>query len=415
MDDSKSEFVCSDCGTPVRESAGVCPQCGAKLEWKEEAPEPDQSAEFACADCGASVAQADRVCPHCGADLEWGDNSHVSEYEARPYSPSLAVTPMRLGDIFDRTFTLFGKTFTRSIPIILILLLPVSVLVVEGSREFYNSLSEIASEGETFSRDSEVWFMLRWMGLFGFAIMLSVLVALAAELAVTLLVFSEVTNTPIPWRTALRDAMSVRYLRVLGVALLQIMAVGGIFIAAMTFAVLSTGLVLLAILIAAGFVAFLLIRWSLAFTTVGCENAGVSASFRRSWFLVKDEWWRVFGILALMTILLNFAIALITTPISMIASWDFYKEYFRALGSAGKGQPDPTLTLRAMSSMGLGIGVAASLNLMLQTLVKPVYTTVLFFDLRARKREFDPPPPSLLFDGQVDPAGNLPDGDSNGG
>ena len=94
MDDSKSEFVCSDCGTPVRESAGVCPQCGAKLEWKEEAPEPDQSAEFACADCGASVAQADRVCPHCGADLEWGDNSHVPEHEAGFHSPSLAVPPL---------------------------------------------------------------------------------------------------------------------------------------------------------------------------------------------------------------------------------------------------------------------------------------------------------------------------------
>lgn len=220
---------------------------------------------------------------------------------------------------------------------------------------------------------------------------------------------------PLPWRTALRDAMSVRYLRVLGVALVQIVAVGGTFIAAMMFAVLSTGLVLLALLIAAGFAAFLLIRWSLAFTTVGCENAGVSASFRRSWFLVKDEWWRVFGILALMTILLNFAIALITTPISMIASWDFYKEYFRVLGSAGKGQPDPTLVLRAMRSMGLGIGVAASISMMLQTLVKPIYTTVLFFDLRARNREFELTVPGLLFERPVDPAGSLQDGNTNGG
>ena len=350
--------------------------------------------EFICPVCGADVTLSDTVCPQCRALLEWDTAPVRADNSAEVRGPGQDLAPMGLGDIFDRTFRLFGRSFTRAIVVVLIVFVPVSIVLIEGSREFYSSIGAITEESASTSTPGaeEVFGMLRAFGLFGAALSLALLASLASELAVTILIRSEFVGSTMRWNEALKGAMSIRLLRAIGVVIVEGVVIVGVMVVPAVFAALSgggIGAVVLSLLAACACIAFLLIRWSLAFTVVGCENQGVWKSLQRSWVLVEEHWWRVFGILALMAILANFAVALITTPLSMVAFWDFYREYFKALGSAGAGRPDPVLMGKAMGTMGPGVGLSMSLSMMLLALTKPVYTTILYFDLRARRREFE--------------------------
>ena len=348
----------------------------------------DSNNEFICPECGTVVTQSHAVCPKCGANLDWGDAVLFA-----------GIAPMQLGDIIDKSFRMTGTVFLRALVIVLILLVPAAVLLGEGSLEFYGTLGKMA-QNEAFSTSTAFLpALLEAMGIFALALTLSLLLGLAGELAVTLLVRSELARSKMSWTEALGGAFKLRYLRALCVMLLQAAAIAGIVVVPFGLLILSRngiiiallGLLMLPLLI--GLVIFLVIRWSMAFTTVACEDSGAIAAMNRSWFLIAGNWWRVFGILLLFGVLANFAVGIITTPVSLIALWDFYREYFKMLGTIGHGQPDPASIGRMLSSMGFGVGVSAALNMMLLTLVKPVYTTVLYFDLRARNGEFAARPP----------------------
>lgn len=55
---SYSNLTCPNCGTSVRETYVVCPQCGAKLK-------------ASCANCGSPVEAGWKVCPQCAEPLGW--------------------------------------------------------------------------------------------------------------------------------------------------------------------------------------------------------------------------------------------------------------------------------------------------------------------------------------------------------
>jgi hypothetical protein len=306
----------------------------------------------------------------------------------------LPIEPMRLGDLFDRTFRITGRTAARSALIILMLLVPACLLLVAGMSEFYATLGEdlesIAS-GQASTLEDIPSVLL---GLLGLCLPAVFLADLAAELCVTTFTGAEMTGTPMAWQQALGRIAGIRLARAAGVVVLQVLAAGAVIVAPLFFLSLSggdVGLMLVGtVILLSAFIAliFLIIRWAFALTIIACEDAGVTDSLRRSWSLVGRSWWRVFGILLLFNILASFAISLLTTPISLVGFWSFYKEYFAMLGSAASGRPDPKAMAELISSMGTGVGVSISLSMLLFAFIRPVYTTVLYFDLRARNQEF---------------------------
>ena len=342
--------------------------------------------DFICPQCSTPVSPSDLTCPHCGLDLNWDDVALFG-----------AVAPMHLGEILDKTFRMLGKVFFRALPIVLILFVPVVGLLGEGSREFYGTIGRVLQETGGDPSAETVVAIFQSMALFGLALLFSILVSMAGELAVTLLVRQEFAKTRLTWTEAFKHALGMRYVRGLGVALLETLVIAGIFGIPIGVLVLTGNGVVIALLglltvpVLLVLAVFLLIRWSMAFTIVACEEEGVIAALNRSWSLVAGNWWRVFGILLLLGVLANVAIGIITTPVSMVMLWDFYGEYFRMLGSIGHGDPDPAAIGRMVSSMGIGVGISGALNLMLLGLARPVYTTVLYFDLRARNGEFASP------------------------
>jgi hypothetical protein len=87
-------------------------------------------------------------------------------------------------------------------------------------------------------------------------------------------------------------------------------------------------------------------------------------------------------------LLVDFAISLLLTPLTLIVLWDFFAEYFKLLGGLAAGDSDPQGFLEVLRSLGPSMGILIAADAILTALVAPLYSVALFFDLRARKGEF---------------------------
>ena len=120
---------------------------------------------------------------------------------------------------------------------------------------------------------------------------------------------------------------------------------------------------------------YLYIRLSLAPCALVLEKVGIGTSLRRSWLLVKGDWWRIFGITLLTVVVATFVSLVIQVPFELLG-------YGGVSGLTGDGDVLSTRTLIA-SSIG---GVIAS------TLVDPFTAGVralLYVDRRMRAEGLD--------------------------
>lgn len=370
MDKNEVRFQCSDCGADLPAGAASCPNCGAKLVRDKE--ESQERTECKCPGCGATVSPRQSVCGVCGAPLH--------------DTPAFSLSPMSLGDIFSRTVQLIGKAFFRYLLIALIIFIPATVLFTVALDGFYSTAGS-AVRGNDLAGFSESGVLLF------LAFVLVFCAYLAVSVGVVAIVRGELHGGYLPWQKSLRSATSVYFWRAVGQIMIVVIALAGIFIALTIFISLAsvyTGGVLLAIpvfLATFAGIAYLFVRWSLALPAIVCEDAGVLKALSRSWKLVGGSWWRVFGIMLLMGLLTGFAVTIISAPVTFVVFWDFYRDYFKMLRASG-GVPDTQMVSKMFDSMGVGMGVSTGINLMFSGLVAPIYTALLYYDLRARKGEF---------------------------
>ncbi len=312
---------------------------------------------------------------------------------------SVAISPMSVGDIFDKLVKLIGKTTLRNLIIALILVVPATVVFTYGIDIFLSTVLDTVREHQTIENASPE--SLAAIGG-GFVVMLVTLLLfalaiLAATLGITIVACGEMTGQSPTWNEALAMTFDVRLLYVFGQVILQYLAIGSLLAIPFLVIILAgiaqniiAGLVGGFLFVPAIFFSiFLSIRWAFTLTAIACEGTGVVESFKRSWYLVGGIWWRTFGVLILLTLVAQFAISIITTPISLVVLWDFFAQYFNILSSLGTGDPDPSIFLEMFdSSFGIGIGIMSCLSAILSLLITPLATTVMYFDLRARKGEF---------------------------
>lgn len=134
------------------------------------------------------------------------------------------------------------------------------------------------------------------------------------------------------------------------------------------------GIPLVLAALAAG--AYTYVRLALAPCALVLERTGIRASLRRSGVLVKGDWWRVFGILALTAMIGAFISLVVSAPFSVLGA-----------GSVG-GLVDPdtnVLSLRSLIATALGGAIAS-------TIVSPFTTGVgalLYVDRRIRAEGLD--------------------------
>lgn len=309
---------------------------------------------------------------------------------------------MKLGDMFDRLFKLIGATWLRNLIISSMILLPATLLLSAGVDSFFSSLTQLLQErgsgGDFNPRDFlDIIGSIVWLILAGFLFTLG---TYGATLAVTIIGCAEMSGEPMTWNDALSRGLGLRFLRLIGLILLQMIIFGalifipyGLMIAGIAAESLALGflggLLLFAALV---FMIFLGVSWAFTIPAIGWEESGVIDALKRSWRLVKGDWWRVFGILILMGLIVSFAASIVLTPLYFIFLWDFFAAYFQILTEIGMGgKPDLTMFGDLFANFGTGIGILSGISTILQLLVAPLYTVILYFDLRARKGEFPQP------------------------
>ncbi|MGH7494552.1 MAG: hypothetical protein ACREOO_19435 [bacterium] len=307
------------------------------------------------------------------------------------------VSAMSLGDIFDQIFKLTAKTFIRNFFIVSLLLVPSSVTLAFGLEAFISSLMELALQQMTPGAYTaeQLHLALRSIASLSVGMGMLSLTLLAAKLGVTIIACSEMSGQDLAWQDALVMAFGVKLWRLSSQVALLSLSVGGL--AVLPYLMLMAGtvarspaLALLGVplfLLTVPLAVFYWVRWEFALPSIAWENAGVSQSFDRSAKLVQGLWWRTFGLLFLLGLICQFALSLLTTPISLLALWDFYAKYLEIIASSGSGKIDPAVSIDLFDSIGLRLGLVTSVSLILSTITSPLITTVMYFDLRARKGE----------------------------
>lgn len=170
-------------------------------------------------------------------------------------------------------------------------------------------------------------------------------------------------------------------LRLIGLTVL--MALGAILLGAVLVlpGVLaeSVGLALLGCAVWLPLVIWLGIKFTLASPALMLEKSTVLKAFARSSKLVKDTWWRIFGITLLTIVIAFFISAMIVAPFQIISLIAF------------SGGLDPIEDGSGMTGWGVLIGPAIGL-IIAQTIVMPFQsgvTVLLYVDQRIRREGLD--------------------------
>ena len=260
---------------------------------------------------------------------------------------SSIIVPMPLGGIFDRLIKLTGKTIGRTSIMTVIVLLPSSILFAFALDVFFSSVADLITEvGQTSLEELDIFGSLFGPGMFFVVgLIVQLLGILLVTLAASIIGVRQMTDERVSWQEALRTAWAERFLPALGQTVIQFLAVIGLFLVPMflimmgPFSAVSLLLGGLAMLVAIPFGIKLLVGWYFATTVIAVEDCGALDSLKRSSYLVFGQWWRVFGIVLLLGLIIQFAISLILTPIHFIALYGFFSKYIEMMGTMKPGVP----------------------------------------------------------------------------
>ncbi|NOY07022.1 MAG: hypothetical protein GXO82_10425 [Chlorobi bacterium] len=313
---------------------------------------------------------------------------------------SVDITPMNLSDIFNRTFNLIGKTALRNLIIAVVVIAPVVLILGIAVNMFFGGLADVLTKSDF--EDIRIWEMLsNFLGaglLFILSLILLALGSIIVQVAVTIVVCTEMEEDEITWSEALTRAFGVRGWKAVGQQILYSLAIMALVVIPYVMIIIGAvsdsdtviGMGVLGFLVIIPVSIFLAIRWLFALQVIAWEDTGVIEGFKRSWFLVENNWWRVLGIVILLSIVAQFAISIIVTPLFFVAMWGIISQYFHMMMN-GADTMTPGQVAGMLKSLGWGYGLVIGVSEILSLVVTPVYLAVMYFDLRARKGEFESP------------------------
>ncbi|RPI74336.1 MAG: hypothetical protein EHM47_03925 [Ignavibacteriales bacterium] len=322
--------------------------------------------------------------------------------------------PMDLGDIFSNTFKLLGQTFSRNIVIACAFIIPAGLLMASATDSFFSEMMLFArSAEENRNKDFNPELILDLfanMGFYSFAVLIFLLGHLGALIGITKISCSSINGDRISLGEAFNKVFSITAIRCIGQLLLLFLALYTCVLAGIIIIIIgaSSEIVPLTIFGVVALIAgtvlmfYLMFRWYFAFIAIVCEDNRVIESFLKSSMLVEGNWWRTFGIVLLFSVLIDFAVSIISTPIYFIAMWDFFAQYFKMMADGTINENDPAFVFNMMESFGFAIGIVILVSTLLETLIAPVFNVVYYIDLKIRKKDF----PELI--NPVNEAGGVP-------
>jgi hypothetical protein len=144
---------------------------------------------------------------------------------------------------------------------------------------------------------------------------------------------------------------------------------------------------LTAVLLIPAFVYGMYIYIKLSFAPVHTIAAGepIIDSIKKSSELVNKIWWRTFGIIMLTSLVVNFVVSLLSTPVSFIFMWDYISQSMHA--GAQKAEQAQS-SVKMFKSIGWGLSLSMIFSYILQNIIAPVFSVVMYYDLKIRKKDY---------------------------
>ena len=127
--------------------------------------------------------------------------------------------PLTLGDIFEKTFSLFGKTFVRNLIIALIFLMVPIVVMVIAADAFYSSIADMQeslAQGQAENGLDVLFSIAGTLSFFGFAAILLIVFTMFAEIAISIIVSQEMLSRTISFSDAINETFSQKWIYGIG-------------------------------------------------------------------------------------------------------------------------------------------------------------------------------------------------------
>jgi hypothetical protein len=288
--------------------------------------------------------------------------------------PAPMLRPLGVGDVLDRTFTVY-----RTKPLVFIglsaiwYLLLVLVFVVLAVAIFAGALAAFTRQATTPSPEQIAGAAVGIIGFVLVAVIVAILLLAAQSAALVHAASRRYLAKDVAIGDSFRAGLSASP-RLFAAGVLVFLAILGVWAVLVIVAALANQGLLWVLVVLAGIVAtaFLGCSWLVAPVVVVVEKMGPVSALGRAWRLSGGNRWRIFGIQVLLFIL-NLVLSLLIGGI------------FGGLAAAAAQGGTPT-------QLGLTSVIQSLVNLASTIIWAPVEWiafTVLYYDLRVRKEAFD--------------------------
>ncbi|WP_406051344.1 hypothetical protein OG280_29465 [Streptomyces virginiae] len=320
-----------------------------------------------------------------------------------PQPGTVPLKPLGLGDVVSATFATLGRHWKQLAGVMLavlgLCLLVMGLLAGVAVAAVYDHIEPVFDPpyGQDPAAEHLTPIIVAGVTLFVllFAVgLLSMAVVTAACPAVLQqAVLGRPTTFRATWRTALRRTPSVLGTLVLTglIAGAPVLAAMAVWIPVMVVSVSGddpspAALVLLPVLLlpAAAVSVWLGTRLSLAPAVAVMENAGPGTALRRSAALVKGDWWRIFGITLVGSMIAMSIAYMIQMPFQLIGTFGMIP-IMAETGEVAEGSGPPTGMIVALAFAFLCIMVGGGVSQMFQIGYTQLFSNLLYVDQRIRR------------------------------
>jgi len=118
------------------------------------------------------------------------------------------------------------------------------------------------------------------------------------------------------------------------------------------------------------------VKYNFTFVHSVVSGDGAINSLKKSGSLVKSYWGRTFGILILVSLVTNLIVSLLSTPVAFFMSWKLFSH------------PEAMGEFYSTQILQRTFTVTAALSIIFRCFIDPIFTAVMYYDLRNRKDEF---------------------------
>lgn len=316
------------------------------------------------------------------------------------------LTAYRLGDFFDKPFKMVKHTFKSSLRLFLLIMVPALVVYSASIVLYFNSFAEIFSKLSSgdFPAFSEVLPPPLVVLLFIVGSIIYMLGFYFSSACISLKAYKRAHGEDVPINDILAEVYRDRLVPILGQLVLKGLIFGAVLFIPITFSVLLPfifkGIPLLALLsgfvgffiIIAAYVVFFWLLYAFNFSTeaIVIDGTGVVEGLKRSFYLVKGNWWRVFGILLLIYMIISFIVSTVSSPLMMMTVLPDFSRFMEALMNSS-GYDSMEILFEFYAGMFANMPIPLVISTVIQTavyiIIYPILQALFYIDLKYRKGE----------------------------